>query len=287
MSGEATAHVGACQGDTDCNGCLPSLDDLASNAVPSDDYLLAEQWSIATCTQREAVSFIESTHYSMGAPNTSVARHALYRLDNPDKIRGIALWLPPTKPAAESVNRDNWRGVLSLSRLCVADEVPRNGASYLLGRSMRLIDRAKWPTLLTYADTAYGHTGAIYLATNWTRIGLVKGSDAWVTATGERRGRKRGGRNLSSQDMRDAGFLRLPTRPKVKFVHNLEGRRDERGQRMPTSESKCWCNPVAVLHAPECPARVCPDCHKRRGEPAGFGCVLLHRPMSAPARPTK
>jgi len=119
------------------------------------------------------------------------------------------------------VNRDNPRGVLTLSRLCVAEDVPTNGASFLLGASMRTIDRAAWPTLLTYADTSYGHTGAIYLATNWTRLGEVPGSDAWISPTGERRGRKRGKRNYSTQEMQDMGFSRLPRAPKIKFVHGV------------------------------------------------------------------
>lgn len=181
--------------------------------------LRAEEWEIRSCEQREAVAFIEATHYAMGAPNTSVSRHALVRTDDPGRVLGVALWLPPTKPAAVSVEPDNWRGVLALSRLAVAETAPRNAASFLLGRSMSRVDRGRWPTLLTYADTAQGHTGAIYLATNWTRIGEVKGSDAWMNERGERRGRKRGGRNYSAEEMRQAGFVRQPSLPKIKFVH--------------------------------------------------------------------
>lgn len=181
--------------------------------------LRAADWEVIPVSQAAAVAFIESTHYAMGAPNTSVARHGLYRRDDFFTLHGVALWLPPTKAAAVSVAGEDWRQVLALSRLCVADTVPPNGASFLLGRSMRLLDRNTWRTLLTYADTAYGHTGAIYLATNWERVGLVPGSDAWTTSTGERRGRKRGGRNLSAEEMREQGFTRLPSKPKVKFVH--------------------------------------------------------------------
>jgi hypothetical protein len=174
---------------------------------------------VVDITQREAVEFIEAQHYTQGAPNTSVARHGLRRISD-GRLAGVALWLPPTKPAAASVASD-WRGVLSLSRLCVAPEVPGNGASFLLGAGMRMLDRGRWHTLLTYADTREGHTGAIYLATNWKRIGEVAGSDAWVGPDGERRGRKRGGRNYSAAEMRDLGFTRLPAMPKVKFVHEV------------------------------------------------------------------
>lgn len=177
------------------------------------------EWMVTPCKHAEAVSFIEEIHYAGGAPNTSVARHALRPVGG-FRVMGVALWLPPTKPAAASVS-DNHRGVLALSRLCVHPDAPKNAASFLLGRSMRLIDRSRWPVLLTYADTAMGHTGAIYLATNWTRLGEVPGSDNWIDANGVRRGRKRGGRNIPAREMRELGYTRLPARPKVKFVHRV------------------------------------------------------------------
>lgn len=185
-------------------------------------HLRRADWRIRSCTQTEAVAFIAATHYTGGAPNTSVARHALCPNDS-DEIRGVALWLPPTKVAAVSVAGEDWRGVLALSRLCVTEGMPTNSASFLLGRSMKLIDRSTWPTLLTYADTREGHTGAIYRATNWTCLGEVPGRDAWVhSVTGERRGRKRGPRNLSIAEMEAEGFVQLPRVPKIKFVHHAE-----------------------------------------------------------------
>ena len=54
-------------------------------------------------------------------------------------LLGVAQWLPPTRVAAESVNKENWQRVLSLTRLAVHPLVPTNGASFLLGRSIRII----------------------------------------------------------------------------------------------------------------------------------------------------
>lgn len=184
-------------------------------------HLSRADYRVTSCTQTEAREFIERTHYAGGCPNTSVYRHALRSVFNDEKLLGVAMWLPPTRRAAESVNRVNPRGVLALTRLCVVDGMPTNSASFLLGRSMRLVDRDIWPTLLTYADTREGHTGAIYKATNWACLGEVPGSDSWQHAiTGERRGRKRGKRNLSAVEMAEAGFVRLPAMPKIKYVHH-------------------------------------------------------------------
>jgi hypothetical protein len=186
------------------------------------DRLRRHEWDVRPCTQSEAVDLIERVHYAGGAPNTSVARHALIRRDNPDKIRGVALWLPPTRAAAVTVS-DDPRRVLALSRFVLDDDVPRNGESFLLGRSMRRLDRSTWSTLLTYADTRHGHTGTIYRATGWEYVGLVPGArDAWVDAAGVQRGKKRGGRNLTADEMRALGFRRLPASPKHKYVHRVD-----------------------------------------------------------------
>jgi hypothetical protein len=186
--------------------------------VPEPAGLARSDWAVRACTQAEAVEFIEAVHYAGGAPNTSVARHALVAVDAPGRIRGVALWLPPTRNAALSVDRENPSGVLALSRLCIDEDVPKNGASFLLGRSMRALD-ARWATLLTYADTRHGHTGAIYRATNWQYVGLMPGSDAWRAPDGSQRGRKRGRRNITVAELIDAGYTRLPASPKHKFVY--------------------------------------------------------------------
>lgn len=184
--------------------------------------LRSAEWTVEPCPIGDAVAIIQREHYARGAPNTAVYTHGLYRRDDwyplLGPIEGAALWLPPTRRAAESVADERWRGVLVLSRLVVAPDVPTNGASFLLGRSMAAIDRDRWHTLLTYADTAHGHTGAIYRATNWTPLGEVAAGDTWIGPAGEQRGRKRGGRNRSAADMRAAGYRQVRSR-KVKFIH--------------------------------------------------------------------
>lgn len=168
-----------------------------------------------------AVRFLEEHHYAKGAPNTSTYRHGLYRnAILVGDLMGVALWIPPTRGAAETVNPD-WKKVLCLSRFCIHPNAPKNAASFLLGRSMALIDRRAWPTFLTYADTVKGHTGAIYKATNWTCLGAVPAADVWVNGDGVQRGRKRGGLTLTRAEMKALGFTLLPQLPKIKYVHHI------------------------------------------------------------------
>lgn len=190
------------------------------------NHLRRADWTVAPTEHRVAVRLIEAWHYSKSAGNTSVARHGLYRRSDAALTGdpyGVAMWMPPTRSAGESIAGEHWRNVLNLSRLAVDPDLPTNAASYLLGASMRLIDRERWPVLVTYADTALGHTGAIYLATNWTCQGETKAGDVWIGPEGQRRGRKRGGRTLTVADMRALGFERAPALPKIRFVHDPQG----------------------------------------------------------------
>lgn len=166
-------------------------------------------------------SFVAAHHYARGASNTSVFCHGLWL---GDELVGVAMWLPPTRVAAESVapqGSDSWRGVLALSRLAVAPSVPKNGASFLIGRSIRLICQdPRWHTLLTYADTAQGHTGAIYRATNWTYLGSTRPGRRWAAADG-RQASGKSTRNRTKAEMLALGYVQLPPSVKHKFVLRL------------------------------------------------------------------
>ena len=79
---------------------------------PVDDFAAARQ-------------FIVNYHYSKGCSKTAVYMHGLY-LRSTETLVGVAQWLPPTKPCARTVLKDDWRKVLSLSlSLSVGDSSQR------------------------------------------------------------------------------------------------------------------------------------------------------------------
>lgn len=185
-----------------------------------DKRLRAEDYEVCTISDHsQAVAFIECFHYSRSAPNTSTYRHGLYLREGLllGELLGVALWIPPTRAAAETLT-PNWESVLSLSRFAIHPDAPANAASFLLAASRRAIDRAKWPILLTYADTGEGHTGSIYKADNWECLGEVPAGDTWTFPDGKMRGRKRGGRTMTRSEMFAAGAIERPAKPKIKFV---------------------------------------------------------------------
>lgn len=62
--------------------------------------------------------------------------------------------------------------VATLARLWLADELPKNAESRVIGVVLRMLRRTgEWKALLSYADPAVGHVGTIYQATGWTYLG--------------------------------------------------------------------------------------------------------------------
>lgn len=168
--------------------------------------------------------FIERHHYSRGCSNTAVYMHGLY-LKNGIDLLGVAQWLPPTRVAAESVNKENWQRVLSLTRLAVHPLVPTNGASFLMARSMRLIEQdQKWVSLVTYADEFMGHTGAIYRAANWEYVGLMKAQPRWEDTYGKQVAKK-ATRTRTNAEMEALGYRMVGSFRKHKFVKHFKQKR--------------------------------------------------------------
>ena len=63
--------------------------------------------------------------------------------------------------------------VVTLTRLWLSDELPRNSESKVLGIALRSLKRdTSLKFILAYSDPAFGHLGMIYQATNWLYTGL-------------------------------------------------------------------------------------------------------------------
>lgn len=189
--------------------------------MPSDDRLRKKDWRVCDVVPKDARDFIARHHYAKGSSLTRVYSHGLFPIDS-DELMGVALWLPPTRVAAESVNREYWQKVLSLSRLACHPDAPRNAATFLLGRSVSLIRKdGRFVSLVTYADTRQGHTGAIYRASNWTYVGEMRGSCAWEDPKTGKQVARKSTRSRTDSEMYALGYRKLPPSNKHKFVLHL------------------------------------------------------------------
>ena len=184
-----------------------------SDRMRSGDYV------VRPVSMRTARRLVTVHHYAKGGSNTATYLHGLFPVGSVWECDcvGIAWWIPPTKSAAIASFCD-WMGVLSLSRMVVVPGVPKNACSFLLAKSMKLIDRARWPCLVTYADKWRGHTGSIYKATNWEYVGCTSPQPVFVRR-GRMLARKAGGKTRTHSEMFSLGAELVGYFPKEKFRH--------------------------------------------------------------------
>lgn len=198
---------------------------------PPGPVISKKNWRVAPVSFVSAKRLIEQEHYAGGCGNTATRVFGLISRDG--VVRGVSLWLPPMKPAADYVARVlgvESKRVLALSRLVVCANVPANGASFLLGRSLRLLRRDPcWEAAITWADTGEGHTGGIYQATNWRHTGMTTPRRLWRDDAGQLRSPRTGPhyarRNLSVAECLERGWTRTKSSAKHRFVIDLRGRK--------------------------------------------------------------
>lgn len=145
--------------------------------------LRATDWLVRTIDPMIGRALIARYHYAGGTSTAVVACHGLIHRES-RAVKGVAWWLPPTRPAA-AVQWSDPEAVLSLSRLVILPDVPTNAATFLVTRSAALLP-PQWRCLVTYADTERGHTGQIYRAAGWEDRGLSEPTPVWVDALGHR-----------------------------------------------------------------------------------------------------
>lgn len=188
-------------------------------AKPSGPALNKNDFTVSTCSLADCQRLVRAFHYARGGSNTATYRHGLFLASDPAEPLGCAWWIPPTKGAAKATYDGDWRRVISLSRLVVDPRVPTNGASFLIGQSIKRIKRdGRFDCLVTYADTWQGHGGAIYRATNWEYVGDTAKEAVWVDPeSGRMVARKAGPKTRTKQEMLDLGYEMVGRFSKKKY----------------------------------------------------------------------
>ncbi len=67
--------------------------------------------------------------------------------------------------------------VIELTRLWIKDSYPKNSASFLIGNTIKRVNKE---IIVSYADTSQGHLGIVYQATNWIYTGLSAKRTNWT-----------------------------------------------------------------------------------------------------------
>lgn len=175
-------------------------------------------YEIAPCEPRTARELVVKHHYSKSSSHRAFALCARRQ----GEVVAAALFLPPLPPAAKKHATTEPRKVTSLHRLVVVPGEPQNVASMLIAGSLRRLKKdGRYDTVITFADQAQGHTGAIYRATNAEYLGLSRPEAYWVDLkTGATVSRK-ATRSRTVAEMRALGLERRVSPGKHTFRWRL------------------------------------------------------------------
>lgn len=128
---------------------------------------------VAAISFTESTSWLLSRHYAKRLPSISFAFGAF----QDRRLIGVVTYGTPSSAPLRSgiCGPEMSDRVLELNRLCCAND--RNTASRLVGRSLRLLPTPS--IVVNYADTAQGHVGYVYQATNFIYTGLSAKRTDW------------------------------------------------------------------------------------------------------------
>ena len=147
--------------------------------------LKVTDFTIEPVERKVIQSFVHKWHYSHST--NGVQQTQCFALFNGEKLIGAMMYaLPSMKSTAAKYNPDNPLRCWELRRLCCIDDTPTNTESYFIGQTMRWLKKnTKYRVIVSFADTAQGHEGTIYKATNFKHKGMTAGAKA-LFVDGER-----------------------------------------------------------------------------------------------------
>lgn len=147
-----------------------SAQGVAAVGVRAEEVNRAPSYDLRAATRAEVLALFEEHHGYKSLSNSMTYCFAVFEDGKPSAAYA---WQPPPPGAARSVCPEAPHGVLSLSRMVAT---PKQGGRTLkhiskpLRRQMRhLIDRTRWPVLVTYSDEGEGHNGFVYECSGWTK----------------------------------------------------------------------------------------------------------------------
>jgi hypothetical protein len=149
-----------------------------------------EEAEIKPCSVAELDGFVMA-HYLQKRPAVVVL--CLKMLVRSIPV-GMVIYAMPPREAETRYGGKTWE----LARLYLLDEVPKNGETWLIARSVRWIKQHHREVryLVSYADPTAGHRGTIYQAANWKADGRTDEGrktarcDYYDERTGKKYGRK-------------------------------------------------------------------------------------------------
>jgi hypothetical protein len=135
--------------------------------------------------------FVINKHYTRRAS----IFWAGYALIEDDMVEGVCVFGQPSPALQKHAFKDRDFRLFELARLVVQSKT-KNASSFLVGNALRML-HPRPCAVVSFADSAHGHCGYIYQATNWVYTGSTRSHDNTYIIDGER---------VHSMSLRDKGI---------------------------------------------------------------------------------
>jgi hypothetical protein len=138
---------------------------------------LRELYEIKEIDYQTAMKVVIKSHYLHRKAPCSYA-FGLFEKESGEMAGVIVYGTPSSAPLRRGLcgveEKDN---VIELTRLWIKDDTPKNAESFLIGNTIKRVDKE---IVVSYAEDQRGHIGIVYQATNWIYTGLSAKRTNWT-----------------------------------------------------------------------------------------------------------
>ena len=186
-----------------------------------------DQYEVLPITAREATEYLVPRHY-LHRPGPCSLAFGLFDNSTGLQVGAITYGTPSSAPLRSGIAGPQYaRDVIELTRLWVADSVPRNGESFLIGNTIR---RNTKRIVVSFAEIEAGHIGTVYQATNFIYTGLSAKRTNWTVEGIDKHGQTWGDK-YTAKEMRERfgdRFKLLPRPRKHRYIYINGSKRDRK-----------------------------------------------------------
>ena len=132
-------------------------------------------WTVQEIPKAVAQEIVVKNHY----PHRKAPCSKAFGLFNEkQELLGVVMYgVPASRSLCVGLaGLDLSNEIYELTRLWVDDSAPKNGESFLIGNSLRNVNKK---LIVSYAEVEQGHLGVVYQATNWFYTGLSARHSEW------------------------------------------------------------------------------------------------------------
>jgi len=201
-----------------------SIRGAGAGSIPSTA-LQVKELLVKPIPYQMAKAIFERHHYLHSQPGGTLFSLGVFL---GHRLLGALCFTRGPSHAYELVDGAAMRDCATLSRLWLADELPPNSESHVLGITLRALRRhTALKFLLSYADPAQGHVGTIYQATGWLYTGLSEAMPLYDLGDGVGRhsrslSNRFGTHSLAHFQAKGVAVRRVPQAAKHRYLYFLD-----------------------------------------------------------------